>query len=212
DLIAAVFKQLDADNDGKLSQKEMRRFAEQTGFQGDDNTWAAEYRTGCLCGGIDSGDLKRVDLAFFSKLVNDRSADTGCYCSDDELHAMLTRLGGQLLVPAGPVGALPKAVPGAVPFPMSTYRSSLVRSVFDKLDLDRDGRLNQGEMRAFAGHTGFQCSEQVWAGEYRQLCSDNGRIPEDPRDGVDYVFFCKLVNDQSQDETRGATAPTPSCR
>lgn len=90
ELIRAVFHACDADCDALLSREELLSFSSRTGFHGTGEEWAEEYEELCEENSVevDSG----VDIALFARLVDDDS-DTGCYCSDDDLAAVLAELG-----------------------------------------------------------------------------------------------------------------------
>lgn len=90
-LIGDVFRVCDRDGDGRLSSSEMRPVAELIGFEGDDASWQNEFTL--LLQSHESGwGAGGIGLALFTQLVNDESED-GCYCTDEELKILLTRLG-----------------------------------------------------------------------------------------------------------------------
>uniref|UniRef100_A0A7R9ZYS0 Calmodulin n=1 Tax=Pyrodinium bahamense TaxID=73915 RepID=A0A7R9ZYS0_9DINO len=167
-----LFKQLDRDRDGYLNLKEMQNFASLIGFKCDDEKWAKEYALFCEHGKADPE--MGVDEKLFIKLVNDRS-DAGCYCSDGELKDMLKELNPN----AGEISS----------------RGTLISAVFRACDRDGDGRLNGGEMRNFAGFTGFDGDDEAWDKEYKMLCSEVAAAPDE---GVAQAAFTKLVNDTSE--------------
>jgi len=76
ELKSALFSCLDMDSDRRLNSREMRSFAELSGFEGDDEEWAEVYSF--LCG------IEGCNLATFGGLLDDDS-DDGIYCSDVEL-------------------------------------------------------------------------------------------------------------------------------
>lgn len=184
-LVHAVFKALDADVDGKLNEAEMRRFAEQTGFDGSSEDWAEEYTSLCAENGCNGS----IDVGFFAHLVNDSSNETGCYCSDNELQSMLASLGSEAK-PANQIQSI-TSVGAAV-----VTRSELIHATFQALDVNGDGKLDQQEMRIFAEHIGFKGDDEAWIGEYTSLCSqsDSGKTST-----VDAVLFAKLVDNTSAD-------------
>merc|ERR1712014_182289 len=73
-----------------MGLKEMKFFAVQTGFPGDDDVWAGEFKNLCADYNIDpvSGC---VDLATFVKLLDDDS-EKGLYQSDEELKELRASL------------------------------------------------------------------------------------------------------------------------
>jgi len=140
-LIDAVFYALNRSGTGNLSQKEMRPFAEFTGFDGTHEQWLEEFNlVRRQCGG-------QVGLKEFYHLVNDETED-GCYASDDELRKLLAHL---------------------VPPARQDSRTVLVHSVFQALNRSGSGRLTAAEMRPFAEHTGFDGTDQEWQHEFDKL-------------------------------------------
>mmetsp|Transcript_78046 Transcript_78046/g.246529 ORF Transcript_78046/g.246529 Transcript_78046/m.246529 type:complete len:665 (+) Transcript_78046:60-2054(+) len=115
-----------------------------------------------------------------------------------------------VLVPALHPESLPRAAPPAAvavpeaateptieppvsPAPVLS-RMDLVRAVFNACDANGDGRLSAEEMRAFAGHIGFEGGDNDWSSEFQMLCEEHGRTAQD---GVDREMFSQLVNDQT---------------
>lgn len=86
ELIRRAFVLFDLDRDQRLKLKELRSFANCTGFDGSDEEWAEEYKTLCLT--IGTTPERGMDEALFTKLVSDQS-DDGCYCSNEELADIL---------------------------------------------------------------------------------------------------------------------------
>jgi len=91
-LIVGLFEYLDRDGDGLLSSSEMRTFAAASGFTGTDADWKMEFDSLCSSYAIQYGTSDCVSLAFLAHMVNDLS-DDGCYCSDDELRALVVDVG-----------------------------------------------------------------------------------------------------------------------
>lgn len=87
--IRSIFRECDSDHDGRLQLQELRTFAIETGFNDGEEVWGEEYAAICADGGVDP--KRGLHEAAFTALVNDKS-DAGCYCGDDELHAILLRL------------------------------------------------------------------------------------------------------------------------
>ncbi|CAK9015772.1 unnamed protein product [Durusdinium trenchii] len=88
-LIQQVFTGLNQSRTGYLNADEMRPFANQTGFQGTDAEWRTEFnllRQEC-------GSGQGVSMYDFQRLAND-SSDDGCYCSDEELRALMWSMQG----------------------------------------------------------------------------------------------------------------------
>ena len=71
--------------------------------------------------------------------------------------------------------------------------------MFHQLDVDRDGVLNQEEMRHFAVETGFKGSDHQWAETYDALCGSW----RNPHDGVDLDLFFRFVDDFSEEASLG---------
>lgn len=88
-LTSALFRVCDVDGDGFLSMDEMRVFANSTGFDGDEEEWAEEFRLICSehCVKAEVG----LDVSLFEMLVNDAS-ESGCHCTDQELQEIAADL------------------------------------------------------------------------------------------------------------------------
>merc|ERR1712194_609956 len=80
---------------------------------------------------------------------------------------------------------------GSATVSQAALRSDLIGAVFRECDADKDGFLNEKEMRVFAVHTGFDGSEEEWASEFRLLCD------EQSAKGVNATLFEKLADDTS---------------
>eukprot|EP00435_Cladocopium_sp_Y103_P068572 s344_g31.t1 len=83
DLKSSIFNALDQDGDRRLGSAEMRRFAELSGFEGDDADWQEEYQMLC--------DPQGCDFNAFGQLLDDDSED-GLFVSDAELVEMMQEL------------------------------------------------------------------------------------------------------------------------
>ncbi|CAE8704638.1 unnamed protein product, partial [Polarella glacialis] len=170
----AVFAACDDDRDDRLNSSEMLSFATLSGFEGSPDDWELEYRSLCEQHGADP--YSGIGLELFLAMLDDRSA-SGCYCEDAELNIMLEGLSG-----AGRKSE--------VELPLE--RSELVNAVFDACDVDRDGLLDEREMRRFAELTGFAGGQEEWADEFQQLCL------EQSVGALDLLLFAKLVEDESE--------------
>jgi len=84
-LVKAVFQALDDDEDGWLREREMRRFGELAGFEGDDRQWAEEYRL--MCSQNYGDPSEGVGEILLLKLV-----EGDCFCTTEELLNMLETL------------------------------------------------------------------------------------------------------------------------
>lgn len=225
-LVGAVFRACDADEDGMLRCEEMRDFAVLSGFDGSEEDWTSEYESLCQEAGCKNGGLDETCLA---QLVDDDS-DNGCYCTDEELRSMLRELFPKVKAradaksrsqttdaappavpprPSRPPGlATPDFAPAAPPYtgplPMNPAleevkvfdRDGLIEAAFAACDIDGDDRLSSSEMRVFAGWIGFQGGDADWAAEFASLLADSNTRPSD---GVSLDLFTTLVNDQSDD-------------
>lgn len=178
ELVRAVFAALDADKDAVLSQWEMYAFAERIGFRG-----------GSLKASKD--DALTRDIAFFQRLVDDKSAETGCYCTEEELRSTLEKLSAH-----NAASAKARSKASSMARPAEQSRPELVKALFLRLDVDRDGKLSPSEMRRFAELQDFEGSEGDWADAYKELCTEKGR---DPAHGVDLSLFLQLVDDESEE-------------
>jgi len=105
DLLKAAFGFLDKRATGRLTDKDLREFAEFTGFGGGSAAWLEEYNE--LCRSLGCDESEGLDLECFRNLVDD-SSEEGCYCSDAEL-AELAGVGGSFL------GGSPETVSTKVP-------------------------------------------------------------------------------------------------
>jgi len=187
-LISAVFKGCDCDEDGHLNEQEMRIISNHLGFEGTDEQWSEEFQLLCSENGVDPGS--GVGPALAERLLNDQS-DSGCFCSDEELRSLLTKLEdpaekAKLVVPKPKSGNQKEQDLVA-----SELRSDIIGAVFRACDADRDGRLSEKEMRGFAIHTGFRGTEEEWSKEYQSLCGASASSE------MDLELFEKLVNDRT---------------
>jgi hypothetical protein len=74
-------------------------------------------------------------------------------------------------------------------------RDTLLREIFCALDVHRTGRVGSAQVRRFATLTGFDGTEARWCEEYKLLCKESHRHPDE---GFDEAAFCALVNDSSE--------------
>lgn len=227
-LVQRAFVSLDRlSGDGMLDMSELQVLARCTGFSGNDQQWADEYRD--LCADVNADPSVGIGLPFFTHLVNDLS-ERGCYCSDDQLRELLQPCGelkslpivaGASEVVGAAVAEAAKATvagvtrprqPGTargdgaviremLPTPSPTVippvRAELIRTVFEACDRNRDGVLDAAEMMAFAVLTGFSGSEAEWREEFRSLYHE--RRGRGASDGLfDVELFALLVEDQSE--------------
>eukprot|EP00928_Gymnodinium_smaydae_P035569 TRINITY_DN25010_c0_g1_i1.p1 TRINITY_DN25010_c0_g1~~TRINITY_DN25010_c0_g1_i1.p1 ORF type:complete len:723 (+),score=177.78 TRINITY_DN25010_c0_g1_i1:68-2236(+) len=181
ELVRKVFQFCDKDGDGYLNKEEMYTFGRNTGFDGSLEEWAGEYEALR----DEHGSARGIDEACLLMLVNDDS-DQGCYCTDEELAQMLPA--SALQAPSRPAAASPSPVAEA-----PSSRGEQVRRLFQLLDRDRDGFLNQQEMRSFANMSGFEGDEAAWAGEYEALLGEASS-----RRGIAMADLSKLVDDESE--------------
>jgi len=98
ELIKQVFDLCDADQDILLNQQEMERFAKENGFDGDEDTWATEYKTVCAEYGKDPDH--GMDVMSFTKFVEDKS-EKGFYLENEELRELV-----KVLIPQQPARAV----------------------------------------------------------------------------------------------------------
>jgi len=85
-LIRSVFEKLDVNGNGTLAATELRRLADEVGFNGDDVAWTSEYLL--LCEYLGCSANVGVDVLSFARLVDDES-EQGCFCANEELRALL---------------------------------------------------------------------------------------------------------------------------
>jgi len=216
-LIESVFRACDEDGDGSLSMLEMRSFAVQTGFDGEDEEWEEQFHALLSYGNPTVG----IDLAKLVALVNDESAD-GCFCSNEELQEMLPKLprsGRQVNGTETPLGRAEvtrqqaEQKPEKRPMDDNDFawleaftpasssapsRKALADQIFDALDVNQDGELDMKEMRRFATLSGFSGGDDEWAEEFALLCTELGGVTS-----VDRGKFLQIVNESDT----GALAP-----
>lgn len=202
-LIQTVFRAFDLDGDARLNEAELRLFLRHAGFEeaSADQEWAETY--GLLCAGVGCDARAGVDAQLFARLVSDDS-DDGCYCTTSELRSALERIQAETAqtveaksdilaseVMATKLVALTAEVLGT--------RAELVRAVFSACDGDEDGRLNSGEMRRFVEQTGSDVTDDEWAEEYANMCSESGG---DPHAGFGGEAFEQIVDEFTDEELR----------
>lgn len=185
ELIRAVFRSCDAEGTGALSARQMRRFAESTGFEGSDADWDEEFSLLLQERGCPKN--RGFDLASFEALVNDNS-QRGCYASDEELKEMLKKW-EQKAPPPAEISVAQVSASTA-----SSGRQAMIRTVFRLCDSDNTGVLTADKMRFFANLTGFEGSDAEWSQEFALLCKDHGQVQSG---GLDLQAFEALVNDNS---------------
>jgi len=183
DLLNAVFRALDEDEDGRLNMQEMRVFAGRIGFDGSDGEWSDEF--GAIC-----PDDKGISPELFKQLANDTS-DEGCYCTTDELRTILRDLFPKVRARRETTAAAEAAAAAAAP----QSRPELVRRLFEVCDRDGDQRLNCREFRRFADAIGFEGEDQQWEVEYAALFDGRSERPEA---GISFQIFSELVDDMSE--------------
>mmetsp|Transcript_108916 Transcript_108916/g.308024 ORF Transcript_108916/g.308024 Transcript_108916/m.308024 type:complete len:686 (+) Transcript_108916:3-2060(+) len=171
--IQAIFSLVNLSGNGFLNEEETRTFAGLTGYQGSAAQWKEDYRH--LCSDLGMDFTKGVNPDAFCRLIND-SSEGGLYCSDEELQSIR-----QKLEDAARLGT-------------DGERAKLIRSVFEGCDFDRDGCLNEQEMRVISNHLGFEGKDEEWTDEFGLLCRDNHA---DPARGVDLVLAERLLNDRT---------------
>jgi len=86
----------------------------------------------------------------------------------------------------------------------SDPRGKLVTSLFNDYDEDKDGHLNESELRCFAARLGFDGDESVWSIWYADSCQALGA---DPGAGLDTKQFKQLVTDSSDAELEKLRKP-----
>ena len=171
-LTGQVFRCLDHDGDGRLAQTELKGLATLMGFDGRDSEWIQEYQQ--LCADSHTDERKGFDLEGFAALLENPK---GCPSTTDSLFRALLDLqcaGNE-----------------------DRERASLVISLFEVLDRDRDGFVGVQELRVLAVATGFRGSEDEWISEYRLLCEDLPKTSVLLRKGLDLQTFGRLLADSS---------------
>lgn len=123
-LIEDVFCRLDASRAGYLSCTNLQRFGKFVGFNGDDEAWRLEFLDLCKYLGCDP--VLGLSFDAFSELVNDRSPEDGCYCSNEELLAFKT------------AGAAAPNIAGSVRQPLTQSRAQPARDAIEGVYLELD--------------------------------------------------------------------------
>lgn len=171
ELISAVFNTCDMDKDGILNQGEMLSLAALVGFFGTTEEWESEFKT--LCSELNCSD-RGLGFGDLEKFVSDPS-DKGCYCTEQQLLAVLRVLKPEALT-----------------------RRNLVKFVFKICDQDCDGRLDELEMKPFAAFIGFKGAASIrrWAEDFGALTRD---LSVTPKGYLDYEAFAQLINGRCGD-------------
>ena len=149
----------------------MRPFAEQTGFEGNDQEWEQEFKLlkqECKAG-------PGISLEDFQHLANDES-DDGCYCSDSDLQALLVRLESQTATPNSRAPPTQHSAPSPAVPNGSGRRDDLLRMVFSALNASGSGLLDHEEMLPFAEFTAFKGSKEEWQKEFALLQEDSAPV------------------------------------
>jgi len=79
-----LFQRFDADGDGFLYSTELKNFAAEMGFEGNDSEWNQEYVM--ICSEVGCDPTRGVDFRGFSQMVDDEEAG---YLEDEELAEIL---------------------------------------------------------------------------------------------------------------------------
>ncbi|CAK9016115.1 unnamed protein product [Durusdinium trenchii] len=189
-LIQQVFTALNRSRTGYLNADELRPFANQTGFEGTDPEWQAEFHLLQK----ECGSGPGISLYHFRRLANDSSND-GCYCSDEGLRTLLQSMWqGSASFSAPMATREPRQEPAVAQASGADERTQLIQQVFTGLNQSRTGYLNADEMRPFANQTGFQGTDAEWRTEFNLLRQECGS-----GQGVSMYDFQRLANDSSDD-------------
>ncbi|CAK9015775.1 unnamed protein product [Durusdinium trenchii] len=190
-LIQQVFTALNRSRTGYLNADELRPFANQTGFEGTDPEWQAEFHLLQK----ECGSGPGISLYHFRRLANDSSND-GCYCSDEGLRTLLQSMWqGSASFSAPMATREPRQEPAVAQASGADERTQLIQQVFTGLNQSRTGYLNADEMRPFANQTGFQGTDAEWRTEFNLLRQECGS-----GQGVSMYDFQRLANETWKDE------------
>ncbi|CAK0868513.1 unnamed protein product, partial [Prorocentrum cordatum] len=172
-LKAALFGRLDADGDGRLLKEELRRFAQGTGFDGDEADWTEEY--GDLCESLGRRPSEGLDATAFSELVDDED----CYCDDAELQGILDVLpaaGGSPAPVASPAVALGAKRPVGLDYFRGERAAGLYETELRPWDPAEGTRSRSPRL---GSHAGFQGCPSTASGEEAVMF-----LYEQARDGI----------------------------
>lgn len=195
-----LFKFWDQDDDGFLKSHELLKLARATGYDGENEEWEAEYPQMCKEKGCSaaSGMSKEAVLDLL-----DDDGDDGCYFSDEELREMLAEAGisldDHMEVDEVEGGSSSSQAP-------ALNRNMLKRKLFRHWDVDKDGRLNEEEMKQVALATEFDGSAEDWKVEFQAMCEER-RVS--PQEGFPRSVVFELLDDTSD---QGAHLPTDAIK
>lgn len=204
-LIREVFRLCDRDSNGRLTVFEMKTFALEVGFDGEDQDWIEEFNTLCKHKGV--LPLQGLPPEHFAELIDDES-DEGCHCTDEELSAIIKTLtksdaaadhnvlqhqssqmedeppGGQ------PVDAAGR---GASSEFQSELRADITERLFTMFDSNQDGRLTWSEVRqALSSVCGD--TDGSFVAQYRTWSVREGNA--DAVSAVSLDLFTSIVDDE----------------
>eukprot|EP00747_Dinoflagellata_sp_TGD_P116370 gnl/TRDRNA2_/TRDRNA2_172360_c2_seq1.p1 gnl/TRDRNA2_/TRDRNA2_172360_c2~~gnl/TRDRNA2_/TRDRNA2_172360_c2_seq1.p1 ORF type:complete len:676 (-),score=163.69 gnl/TRDRNA2_/TRDRNA2_172360_c2_seq1:215-2191(-) len=225
DTLRKVFKACDQDGNARLSALEMLTFAQHTGFDGSAEDWEQEFVMLCSDQGVDP--IAGIDFEAFARLVDDES-DSGCFCSDEELVAMLEKLQTvsthqkgaampepqlreeeELPPPAAVVDTIP--APPAVPSQGEGARPSVAESADMSSALPRTELIRAVFRACDADGDGWLNEHELrlfaghngFDGDDEEWASEYSALCAerggDPTKGVNAEMLARLVDDESDD-------------
>lgn len=92
-LIRQLFEVCDVDGDGRLRSRDLRRFAELTGFEGGDAEWPEAFKA--LCASRSINPALGLSIGDWAALVDDDDEENACFCSDGDLRRILKVLSAE---------------------------------------------------------------------------------------------------------------------
>lgn len=178
DMVAAAFKVLDEDGDGRLNLKEMFALAQQVGFPDGEAEFKEEYDN--LCQECKCEATAGLDFNAFNRQVNDNESDY--FLEEAQLREILN--GGD----TGDGGA-----EGAG----DQSREDLIKALFDALDPEKQGFVTKSLMFKFAQYVEYPgTAEEFYAEEWVSICEKSGSNQEQ---GLKQDDFAALINDEESD-------------
>eukprot|EP00931_Biecheleriopsis_adriatica_P060565 TRINITY_DN36389_c0_g1_i1.p1 TRINITY_DN36389_c0_g1~~TRINITY_DN36389_c0_g1_i1.p1 ORF type:complete len:1551 (+),score=442.46 TRINITY_DN36389_c0_g1_i1:72-4655(+) len=178
ELIAKVFAALDSGGEEVLGSSGLRRFAELSGFDGDEDEWKEQFDDICEEHGWKQGD--GIDMGKFEIFIGD-SATT----SDEELRDILHGL------------SKPSEKDRS-----NMDRSELLAELFAVLDKNNKNGLTSAELRKYAESLGFDGSSEEWDEVFEESRSDHNWPDKEPITLANFKQFVGDADNTSDDELR----------
>jgi len=174
ELVRALFQALDKKQSGRLLQEELLVYARLNGYPGGAQEFREEYDGICKQNKFNSS--LGLDSKNFENLIS-ANKDGDYYSDDEELKVLLQQL-------QSPAKLSRTQEPRT--------RAEFVAAIFEAVDRNRDGFLDQSEMFTYAQASGFPEPEEDFIEEWTSLCKE---MSLDPKKGVDMRAFQQITAD-----------------